>query len=86
MSGIIAKGTALVMIAEEGSVWKRIFNLDAQTLFDTAVMLVAMLALFANIVCISVIIKKSIQLGKNPYTNDIWMGTKDYEEAMARAE
>ena len=52
----------------------------------TAQGFVAMLALFANIVCISVIIKKSIQLGKNPYTNDIWMGTKDYEEAMARAE
>ena len=52
----------------------------------TAQGFVAMLALFANIVCISVIIKKSIQLGKNPYTNDIWMGTKDYEEAIARAE
>ena len=52
----------------------------------TAQGFVAMLALFANIVCISVIIKKSIQLGKNPYNNDIWMGTKDYEEAMARAE
>ncbi|MEE1304709.1 MAG: DUF5692 family protein [Agathobacter sp.] len=47
---------------------------------------VAMIALFANIICISVIIKKSIQMGKNPYSNDVWKGTKDYEEAMARAE
>ena len=33
------------MLAEEGS-WKRIFGLDAQTLFDTAVVLVAMLFVF----------------------------------------
>ena len=47
---------------------------------------VAMLAVVANVICISVIIKKSIEMGKNPYANDIWVGTKDYEEAMSRAE
>ena len=46
MNGVIAKGNALVMMAGEDSVWKRIFGLDAQTLLDTSIMLVAMLALF----------------------------------------
>ena len=35
---------------------------------------------------IAVIIKRSIEMGKNPYSNDVWAGTKDYEEAMQRAE
>ena len=47
---------------------------------------VAMLAIAANVICIAVIIKRSIAMGKNPYSNDVWAGTKDYEEAMARAE
>ena len=47
---------------------------------------VAILAIVANVVCISVIIKRSIAMGKNPYSNDVFAGTKDYEEAMARAE
>ncbi len=47
---------------------------------------VAMLAIAANVICIAVIIKRSIEMGKNPYSNDVWAGTKDYEEAMARAE
>lgn len=47
---------------------------------------VAMLSIVANVICISVIIKRSIQMGKNPYSNDVWKGTKDYEEALARAE
>ena len=34
MSGILASKAVAVMIAEE-NVWKRIFGLDAQTLFDT---------------------------------------------------
>ena len=40
-----AVSRSVVMLAEEGS-WKRIFGLDAQTLFDTAVVLVAMLFVF----------------------------------------
>jgi hypothetical protein len=45
-----------------------------------------MLAIAANVICIAVIIKRSIAMGKNPYSNDVFAGTKDYEEAMARAE
>ena len=46
---------------------------------------VAMLAIAANVICIAVIIKRSIEMGKNPYSNDVFAGTRDYEQAMARA-
>ena len=47
---------------------------------------VSMLALAINVVALFVIIKRSIAAKKNPYTNEIFVGTKDYDEAMARAE
>lgn len=47
MSAVLAKGAVYVMLAQEEGIWKRIFNLDAQTLFDTVIMLIAMLVLFA---------------------------------------
>jgi hypothetical protein len=47
---------------------------------------VAVLAVVANVLCITVIITRSIKMGKNPYSNNVFEGTKDFEEAMARAE
>ena len=52
----------------------------------TAQGVVAMLAIIANVVCISVIIKRSIEQKKCPYTKEIWVGARDYEQAMSRAE
>ena len=52
----------------------------------TAQGVVAMIAIIANVVCISVIIKRSIEQKKCPYTKEIWVGTRDYEQAMSRAE
>ena len=52
----------------------------------TAQGVVAMLAIIAKVVCISVIIKRSIEQKKCPYTKEIWVGTRDYEQAMSRAE
>ena len=52
----------------------------------TAQGVVAILAIIANVVCISVIIKRSIEQRKCPYTKEIWVGTRDYEQAMSRAE
>lgn len=46
----------------------------------------AIAALVANVLCISVIIKRSIEQGKNPYKNEIFAGTRDFELAMARKE
>ena len=37
-------------------------------------------------IVLGVIIKRSIEQKKNPYKNEIWKGTKDFELAMARAE
>ena len=47
---------------------------------------IAILALFANVLVLAVIIKRSIEQKKNPYKEEIFVGTKDYEAAMARAE
>ena len=46
---------------------------------------VAVAAIAINVVVMAFIIQRSIRMGKNPYSNDVWAGTKDYEEAMARA-
>lgn len=46
MSSILANGACYALLAEDDNVWKRIFGLDAQTLFDTSITLIAMLALF----------------------------------------
>ena len=52
----------------------------------TAMGVCAILALAANVVCLSVIIKRAIEQKKNPYKNEIFTDQKDYKEAMARAE
>ncbi|MDO4623075.1 MAG: DUF5692 family protein [Eubacteriales bacterium] len=46
----------------------------------------SILALAANVICIAVIIKRSKANKINPFTSDVWVGTKDYEEAAARME
>ena len=46
---------------------------------------VAMMALAVNVVCIAVIIRNAIRIGGNPYSNQVFVGTKDFDEAMARA-
>ena len=48
--------------------------------------LMAILALGINVLCLGVIIKRAIVLKRNPYKQEIFIGTKDFEEAMARAE
>ena len=47
---------------------------------------VAVMALAINVLCICVIIKRAIKIGGNPYSNAVFKGTKDYEEAMARVQ
>ncbi len=48
--------------------------------------IVALAALIANVIVLTMIITRAVKTHTNPYKNDIWVGTKDYEEAMARAE
>ncbi|MBR6395398.1 MAG: hypothetical protein IKS09_00350 [Lachnospiraceae bacterium] len=45
---------------------------------------VAIAALAINVICLAVIIKRSCEQKKNPYKNEIFVGTKDFEAAMAR--
>ena len=52
----------------------------------TAQGLLAVAALVANAFFLGMIIKRARKLKVNPYKNELWVGTKDYEEAMARAE
>ena len=48
--------------------------------------IIAILALVANVLCLTYIIKRSIEQKKNPYTNEIFTDQKDFQKAMSRAE
>lgn len=48
--------------------------------------IIAVLALAINVCVIAAIIKKAKATKTNPYMKEIWTGTKDFDEAMARAE
>lgn len=47
---------------------------------------VAILALAANVLCFAFIIKRSLELKKNPYKNEIFTDQEDFKLAMTRAE
>lgn len=44
---------------------------------------IALLALAANVIVLAIIIKRSIEQKKNPYTNEIFTDTRDFQLAMA---
>ena len=46
---------------------------------------IAIIALAVNVLVLTVIIKRAIAQKKNPYKNEIFTDTKDFQEAMARA-
>lgn len=50
----------------------------------TAQGVISIIAIAANALCLAVIIKRAKKLKVNPYTHEIWMGSKDFEEAMDR--
>lgn len=52
----------------------------------TAQGVISVISLVVNVFVLATIIKRSKEQKKNPYTNEIFTGTKDFEEAMARAE
>lgn len=61
-------------------------NIHPTAVNPTAQGVVAIISLIANVIVLCVIIKRSVEQKKNPYKNEIFAGTKDFEEAMARAE
>ncbi|MDO4521604.1 MAG: DUF5692 family protein [Eubacteriales bacterium] len=93
-AGATANGiTALDMYDKAISVYNSGVNTSAEVMQNfgitanpTAQGVVALLALAANVICLAVIIKRSCKTKTNPYTNDVWVGTRDYEEALARVE
>ena len=52
----------------------------------TAQGVVAILSLAVNVIVFAIIIKRALALKKNPYKEEIFVGTKDYDLAMDRAE
>ncbi len=61
-------------------------NIHPTAADPTAQGVIAIASLIVNVLVFAVIIKRSIELKKNPYKEEIFVGTKDYEAAMARAE
>lgn len=47
---------------------------------------IAVLSLAINVVVFAIIWKRARKMGVNPYTQEVFVGTKDFEEAMARAK
>lgn len=52
----------------------------------TAQGVIAVLSLLVNVVVLAAIIKRAKAKNINPYKQEVWVGTKDYNEAMERAE
>ncbi len=48
--------------------------------------LISVLSIAINVLALAYIIKRSIEQKKNPYTNEIFSDTKDFQAAMARRE
>lgn len=51
----------------------------------TAGGVVAVISVLANLAALAFIIKRAKAQGINPYKNEVWKGSADYEEAMKRA-
>lgn len=47
---------------------------------------ITILSLVINVVVFAIIWKRATSKGINPYTHEVFVGIKDYEEAMARAQ
>lgn len=60
-------------------------NATAGSACPTAQGVVAIIALAANVICLTAIIKRSKEQHKNPYKNEIFTDQKDFQIAMARA-
>ena len=48
--------------------------------------IIAVLSILVNVAALAYTIKRAKAQHKNPYKNEIFVGTRDFEEAMARAE
>lgn len=60
-------------------------QMNAAGAYPVAQGVMSILAVVANVICIAVIIKRAVEQKKNPYKNEIFAGTRDYDQAMDRA-
>lgn len=60
-------------------------QMNAAGAYPVAQGVMSILAVVANVICISVIIKRAVEQKKNPYKNEIFAGTRDFDKAMDRA-
>ena len=49
-------------------------------------LVISVLALAANVAAVGYVAYRAKKLGVNPYKHEVFVGTKDYEKAMARRE
>ena len=49
-------------------------------------LVVSVIALVANVAALAYIIYRAKKLGVNPYKQEVFKGTRDYEKALARAD
>ena len=56
------------------------------TLNYAANVTVSLIALAANVAALGYVVYRARKLGVNPYTHEVFVGTRDYEKAMARRE
>ena len=92
--GAAAKGSSALDLYDKAlAVYNSGVNTSNEVIADmgitanpTAQGVVSILALVANVICIAVIMKRSIEQKKNPYKNEIFTDQKDFQIAMARAE
>lgn len=49
-------------------------------------LIVSSIALLANVLALGYVVYRSKKLKRNPYTNEIFVGTRDYQKALSRAE
>lgn len=76
------------LYGDELSSGMEIYNLATQPTYANpkAQGVMAIIAVVANVICITAIIKRAVEQKKNPYKNEIFTDQKDFQIAMARAE
>ena len=59
-------------------------QMNAAGAYPVAQGVMSILAVVANVICISVIIKRAVEQKKNPYKQEIFTDQRDFREAMER--
>ena len=75
------------MFAQTVPMFQDYSNFSVQSVNNPNVNLaVSVIALVANVLALGYVIYRSRKLGRNPYTNEIFVGTRDFDQAMSRRE